>query len=110
MTQSTCEPTPLYARFGDDPGLCEVFQRPIGEMPDRIATLNEQVDASEWKALRRTAHQLRGAARSRGFDAITSVAARLERALCECEPEAQIREAAEALVAICERARTGTPA
>ena len=109
MTHSTCETTPLYSSFGDDPELCEVVEMFVDELPDRIATLNEQLDASEWDALRRTAHQLKGAAGSYGFDAITAVAARLESALWECEPEARICEAVEALVAICRRARVGTP-
>jgi len=109
MSPSTCDVQPIYSCFGDDPDLGELVEMFVEEMPERIATLLEQFNSRQWDALRRTAHQIKGAAGSYGFDAITPDAARLENALRENEPEDRLREAVDALVNMCGRARAGTP-
>ncbi len=57
--------------------------------------------------LQRLAHQIKGAAGSHGFDAITAPAARLDASIRDGEPEAQIQTAFDELVAICGRVRAG---
>ena len=47
-------------------------------MPDRIASLVNQAAERDWAQLARTAHQLKGAAGSYGFNEITPSAAKLE--------------------------------
>jgi HPt (histidine-containing phosphotransfer) domain-containing protein len=110
MTQVTSETEPLYSRLSADPDLSEVVEMFVEEMRDRVAAMLDQFRASDWEGLRRAAHQLKGAAGSYGFDPISPCAGRLEKAIREGEPEAQIREAVDALVEMCNRARGGAPA
>lgn len=113
MTPTTHAPNatePIYSNFGNDPDLGEIVELFVEEMPGRIQTLIEQCNSSDWEGLRRTAHQLKGAAGSYGFEEISPVAARLERFVGAEEPEEQIRVAVERLVDMCERARAGGPA
>jgi HPt (histidine-containing phosphotransfer) domain-containing protein len=107
MTQIADQANALYSRFGGDAELAEIVEMFLGELPGRTATILAQLDASDWDGLRRSAHQLRGAAGSYGFDPITPRAARVESALIQHEPEQQIREAVTALVDLCRRARSG---
>jgi histidine phosphotransfer protein HptB len=100
----------LYSSLGDDPDLGEIVALFVAEMPERVATLLAHVEAGNWEALRRTAHQLRGAAGSYGFAPITSYAGRVEDAIHQTAPEQEIREAVDALADLCSRARAGTPA
>ena len=100
---------PLYSSFGADPELGEIVELFVEEMPSRIETLVEQYTSHNWEGLRQTAHQLRGAAGSYGFDDISPTAARLERFLEASEPEETVRNAVEQLVDVCSRARAGVP-
>ena len=81
----------------------------VEEMPDRVAQLLELLDQGNWEGLRRAAHQLKGAAGSYGFDAITNSADQVGENLREGKPEEEIRRAVNNLVALCNRARPGTP-
>ena len=92
-----------------DPDLGDIVEMFVEEIPHRTATLLDQFNASDWEGVRRTAHQLKGAAGSYGFSPISDCAAELEQAVCEDEPEEQIRDAVDALVGICNRVRGGTP-
>ena len=109
MAQMTDETVPLYSTLGGDPDLGEIVEMFAQEMPNRVATLLGQLEAEDWEGLQRTAHQLKGAAGSYGYHPISGYAAELEEAVRENEPEAQIRDAVDALAAICNRARGGTP-
>lgn len=109
MTQSTHETEPLYSSLGGDPDLGEIVDMFVEEMPDRVSAIQNQLEEANWDGLRRTAHQLKGAAGSYGFDSVSPCAARLEDAVREQEPEEQIRRAAQELVDLCSRARGGTP-
>ncbi len=100
---------PIYSSFGTDPDLGDIVELFVEEMPGRIQTLIEQYNSGDLEGLRRTAHQLKGAAGSYGFDEISPAAGRLERFLGAEEPEEQIRRAVENLVGMCERARAGGP-
>ena len=112
MASTTCEKNPadcLYSTFGTDPDLSEIVELFVEEMPNRVQTLVEQYNSGDWEGLRRTAHQLKGAAGSYGFEDISPAAARLERFLGGGEPEKVIRDALEQLVDMCSRARAGGP-
>ncbi|MBN2477382.1 MAG: Hpt domain-containing protein [Pirellulales bacterium] len=108
MVNQATDTQPLYSSLGGDPDLGEIVDLFVEEMPDRIATLLHQAETSDWENLRRTAHQLKGAAGSYGFDPISPHAAKLEDAIRDGEPHQQIRCAVEELVEICKRARGGT--
>ena len=109
MSTSVDNAEPLYSTLAEDPDLCEIVDMFVDEMPDRIANLLDQLGSENWEELRRAAHQLKGAAGSYGFDAISPSAAKLENTLRDSEPEEEIQKAAESLVALCRRATSGTP-
>ncbi len=112
MTPTTREPShdePLYSSLGTDPYLSDIVELFVEEMAGRIQTLVEQFNSGDWGGLRRTVHQLKGAAGSYGFEEISPTAARLERAVDTDEPEQQIRAAVDQLINLCGRARAGGP-
>jgi HPt (histidine-containing phosphotransfer) domain-containing protein len=109
VSHLTGETEPLYSSLGDDPDLGELVEMFVDEMPDRVAALLQCLNTSDWDTLRRTAHQLKGAAGSYGFDSISLHAADVEAAVRQCEPEQEIRHTVDVLVEICRRARAGPP-
>jgi len=106
---ATAATKPLYSALAKDPDLREIVEMFVQEMPGRVSSLLERVDASDWEGLRRAAHQLKGAAGSYGFEPITCSAARLETAIRESQPKEQIHQLAEQLVGLCRRAEVGPP-
>ncbi len=98
---------PIYSTMADDPILHEIVEMFISELPDRIDTLLGQTRASDWEGACRTAHQLKGALGSHGFDQLTPAAMNLERALKHKEPLAQMQVALEELVGLCRRVQPG---
>ena len=94
----------LVQRVAD---LAELVDWFVAEVPDRIASLRHAFDAHDLAELGRLAHQIKGAAGSYGYSAVTPIAARLESAAKSAEPEDQIRTALEELTAICSRLRSG---
>lgn len=99
----------LYSRLGEDPDLGEIVTMFVDEMPGRMATLQEQFNEHDWENLRRSAHQLKGAAGSYGFDEISPVAGRLETCIRDEEPLEQIHAAVEEIIDLCRRVRAGGP-
>ena len=109
MSTTVANAEPLYSTLAEDPDLSEIVDMFVDEMPDRIANLLAQLESGNQEELRRAAHQLKGAAGSYGFDAISPSAANLEDALRSGKPEAEILKATESLVALCQRATSGIP-
>lgn len=109
MSTSVGNAESLYSTLAEDPDLSKIVDMFVDEMPDRIANLLTQLESGNWEELRRAAHQLKGAAGSYGFDAISPSAATLEDALRSDKPEADIQKATDSLVALCHRATSGTP-
>jgi HPt (histidine-containing phosphotransfer) domain-containing protein len=100
---------PLYSTLGGDPDLGDLVTLFVEEMPDRVANIMDLLNRQQWDELRRTAHQIKGAAGSYGFAAITPCAGKVESAIRDHEPEENIRQAVDDLVALCNRACAGTP-
>ena len=100
----------VYSRLAGDPDLREIVDMFVEEMPGRVATLLDQLHAADWEGLRRTAHQLKGAAGSYGFDAISPCAGKVESAVRDDEPMERILATVEELVDLCNRTRCGLPA
>lgn len=96
---------PILSTLADDPDLGSIVALYVEEMPGRVATLLAQFDSGDRAGLATTAHQIKGSAGSHGFHQITPVAARLEAALHDDRPDAEISEALDALVDICRRVR-----
>jgi hypothetical protein len=80
----------VYSHLAADPDLGELVEMFVREMPDRINALETQARSRNWQQLARIAHQLKGAAGSYGFDAITPCAARLELAARDAQEEDRI--------------------
>lgn len=97
----------LYSRLGDDPDLGEIVTMFVEEMPDRMATLLGQFNDGDLENLRRTAHQLKGAAGSYGFDLISPAAAQLESVIRDEAPLDQIRAVVEDILHLCQSVRAG---
>ena len=99
----------VYSSLAADPDLGELVEMFVQEMPDRINALETQMRSRNWDQLTRTAHQLKGAAGSYGFEAITPYAARLESAARDAQREDRILAALEELLDLCRRMRSGMP-
>jgi len=100
------KPDYLYSTFGTDPDMVEIVDLFVGEMPERVASLQKCLADADLDNLRVVAHQLKGAGGSYGFQSITECAARVEGAIRSREPEEQIRQDVAALVDLCQRARS----
>jgi HPt (histidine-containing phosphotransfer) domain-containing protein len=109
MVSKVAVPPPVYSRLAADPILGELVDLFVQEMPDRIAVLDSLAKSQDWKQLARTAHQLKGAAGSYGFDQITPSAARLEAAVRDGRHQKEILSALNELLCLCKQARSGLP-
>ena len=98
-----------YSAFAEDPDFGELVEMYVEEMGDRITTLQESFDSGDRDKLHTTAHQMKGAAGSYGFDQLTPLAKSLEYALRDDEPEETILESLHSLISACRKVRTGTP-
>jgi HPt (histidine-containing phosphotransfer) domain-containing protein len=105
--QSIDQGQAVYSEFGDDLDLGDIVEMFVDEMPSRTAALVESMKKQDWEGSRRLAHQLKGAAGSYGFHDVTPLAARLETALRDGASEGEIQEAAEDLLSLCDRLRSG---
>jgi HPt (histidine-containing phosphotransfer) domain-containing protein len=101
--------TALYSSLGGDPDLGELVEMFVFEMPDRIDRLERQYETANWEELRRTAHQIKGAAGSYGFHEITPAAAKLEAAIKGRTGEDQITADLNELLDLCRSVRAGVP-
>ncbi|MBN2294072.1 MAG: Hpt domain-containing protein [Pirellulales bacterium] len=101
--------TPIYSTLGSDPDLGELVELFVDEMPDRIQNLTNLLEQSDWEELRRSAHQLKGAAGSYGFDTISPIAAVVEDKIRANCPEDELHQAVEDLCEMCRAARAGAP-
>lgn len=110
MSQAHAAESAIYSTLADDPELAEIVEMFVEELPERISMMLKSFENSDWEGLRRTAHQLKGAAGSYGFQPITELSARLERTVKEKEDELVIRKVLNELDALCRRARAGEPA
>lgn len=101
---------PIHSQFAGDPEMKELIELFLSELPVRIETLRAAHAAGDSVALRRLAHQLRGASAGYGFPTLGTAAGEVEdrlRALdCVTAPQALAKIGAEvsALVDMCRRA------
>jgi HPt (histidine-containing phosphotransfer) domain-containing protein len=109
MVSKVAVPAPVYSCLAADPILGELVDLFAEEMPDRIAVLDSLAKSQDWKQLARTAHQLKGAAGSYGFDQITPIVARLEAAARDGRDENEILSALNELLSLCKQAHSGLP-
>lgn len=99
----------IYSSFGGDADLGELVEMFVEEMPERIAALEQAFASDDWESLQRTAHQLKGAGGSYGFDQLTPYAKSLEFSVKDAEPSTTIEKHLNALIDICKKLRAGEP-
>jgi len=109
MESTTPQADWIYSSYAEIPDLAELVDIFVAEMPERVQNLLARLDDGNWEELRRAAHQLKGAGGSYGFAPITPAAARVEQAIRNNLPEAEIRRSVEDLTSLCRRMRGGTP-
>lgn len=100
----------VHSALAADPNLGELVGSFVDGLPNRICALKTQVESGDWEQLRRTVHQLKGAAGSYGFHAITHSAVRLEDAARDGCQEEEVLLALDELLGLCRRVRAGVPA
>jgi HPt (histidine-containing phosphotransfer) domain-containing protein len=110
MTPVSTSEECIYSRLAKDPDLRDIVEMFVDEMPERLASMTGYLETGDLEGLRRTAHQLKGAAGSYGFEPITPCAGKLESAIRDGEPEVRIRQIVSELVEICGRVRCDKPA
>ncbi len=99
----------VYSSFAADPDFGELVEMFVEDMSARIDAIETQARSRNWDELTRIAHQIKGAAGSYVFDAVTPCALRLETAAKECRQEEEILLAVKELVDLCRRLRAGMP-
>ena len=99
----------VYSHLAADPNLGELVEMFVQEMPDRINALETEARSHNWQQLTRIAHQLKGAAGSYGFEAITPYAVQLEIAARDGRQDEEILSALEELLNLCRHMRPGVP-
>ncbi len=97
----------VYSSLAGDPELHELVDIFVREIPDKIKALETHARSCDWQQLTRIAHQLRGAAGSYGFNAMTPCAARLESALKDDRGGDEILSSLNELLALCRGVRSG---
>ena len=108
MDTATITGKPLVSDLANDLDLIEIVELFVDEMPGRTEQFSSLFGGEDWEGLRRSAHQLKGAAGSYGFHPISAAAAKLEDVIRGQEPEEAIRQEVEALIDLCNRASAGT--
>jgi len=73
----------IFSRFEGDEHWQELLEEFVAHMTQRIAALDKAIATNDVASLSILAHQLKGACGSYGFDQITPLADRLEKALKE---------------------------
>lgn len=78
--------------MADDPDFRELLEEFVGEIPDRIALIENAMASADIATLRRLSHQLKGACGGYGFPTLTNDAAVIESAIDRGLPAQQINE------------------
>ena len=101
----------LYSSLASDPDLAELVEIFVESLPERVETLRQAFEQGDWETLRRTAHQLKGAAGSYGFDPLSPSAAQLEQRIGMGEEQdvEAVRQALDELLELCAQVRAGVP-
>lgn len=97
----------IFSSLTDDPDMAELVAMFVDEIPDRMASLKDSFMTGRLDVLRRTAHQLKGAAGSYGFDIVTKWAAQLKANIRDEASEELVRDALHELISVCKRMRCG---
>jgi len=95
----------LVSTLADDRDMKEIVEQFVHDLPARSTAILRASETSDVEALKRLAHQLKGAAGGYGFPRITEAAGALESALDEKLDPTSLQQRIEALASLCRRAR-----
>lgn len=96
----------IQSLFADDEMMMEIVALFVAELPDRIATLEMAFHGSDLELLHRTAHQLKGAFGSYGFDQLTEPTRKLEESTSRANVDhSEVQRDMEDLISFCRRIR-----
>lgn len=100
---------PLRSTLEGDPDMAELVGLFVGDLPQRINSIEQAWAARRASDIQRLAHQLRGSSASYGFPTIGESAARLEdsiRSLSQAPTDTldNLRRSVDELVELCKRA------
>ncbi len=109
MTFQSTKSRAIYSTLRNDTTLSKLVELFVDEMPDRVQNITTLLKQANWEELRRAAHQIKGAAGSYGFDAISPTAGVVEDKILDGHSEDEIRQAVEDLCDMCRSARAGKP-
>jgi|YNPMSStandDraft_1061717.scaffolds.fasta_scaffold256442_1 HPt (histidine-containing phosphotransfer) domain-containing protein len=99
----------IYSPLARDTGLRELIELFVNCLPQRLAQLRQLAEQQDWEGLRRSAHQLKGAAGSYGFAVISVKAAQLEAAARQATEPSVILQLLAELEDLASRATSEAP-
>lgn len=105
MEQSQNPPQALVSELAGDPDLAELVVTFAHELPERAKAIEQALRSADLERLTTLAHQLKGAAGSYGFPAITNAAAAVVKAVRSGRPLEQLAAEVNECVAMCRCAR-----
>jgi len=111
MTTPAKSSVPLLSEFASDASMTSLVELFVGEMPGRIEALRAALSSGSLDALKRAAHQLKGAAGGYGFPTIGEAAGKVEALIQQSSqptPEDKLqtlRAQVDQLTELCARAR-----
>jgi histidine phosphotransfer protein HptB len=94
----------IHSSLANDEMMAELVEVFVSEIPTRLQTLQSAFAANNIELLHRTAHQLKGAFGSYGFDQLTEPATRLEMSVQTCSGDLQkVQRDLDYLASMCKR-------
>lgn len=95
---------PLYSDLSTDPDMLELVEMFVGELPDRVAAIEQAVKQANLADLAKLSHQLKGAGGGYGFSSITEAAAVVEKQAKSQADISAVQESLGELISLCKRA------
>jgi len=70
---------PIYSSLlRDEPDFIDIVQSFVAKLPERAATIEQQLAENDWPSLKASVHDIKGSAGGVGYQVLTDTAARLE--------------------------------
>jgi HPt (histidine-containing phosphotransfer) domain-containing protein len=94
----------IYSELASDDSMLELVEMFVEEIPDRVKSLQDALNAENYEGLKHLAHQLKGAAGGYGFHDITEPSRALEiSSEANLDNPTLIRQDAETLIGFLNR-------
>jgi HPt (histidine-containing phosphotransfer) domain-containing protein len=103
------EATVYFSDLAQDPGLAEIVELFVAELPFRVEAMRQASSAGDLPTVGRLAHQLKGAGGSHGFPHLSTIAREVEHAARGLQSPSETTAAIERLSAACTQTHAGIP-